>query len=180
MAYAVIELNQVAATDVAIYNRTATSGSKLEQASLIRLDTLSSGSGQGEVFAATQIATGSLVDVWMVNGQVIPFLASADGELFNQGSEDPRNFYNPANRVFDAFKPVPGDIVTLSEDCFTGAKSTNTHANATTGTWQLVWGAVHAPDALCFKYLATKWISIGNPAVASGRVTAYRMQCLAN
>jgi len=180
MAYAVIELNQVAATDVAIYNRTAISGSNLEQGSLFRLDSLSSGSGQGEVFSATQIVTGSLVDVWMANGQVIPFLASADGEIFNQGSEDPRNFYNPANRVFDAFKPVPGDIVTLSEDCFTGARSSNTYANATTGLWQLVWGASQDTGALSFKYLATKWISIGNPAVASGRVTAYRMQCLAN
>lgn len=180
MAYAVIELNQVAATDVGIYNRTATSGSIMEQGSLFLLSSLSSGSGQGEVFTATQIVTGSLVDVWMANSQVIPFLASADGEIFNQGSEDPRNFYNPANRVFDAFKPQVGDIITLSEDCFTGAKGSNTHANATTGSWQLVWGAVSAADALCFRYLATKWISIGNPAVASGRLTAYRMQCLAN
>lgn len=180
MAYAVIELNQVAATDVGIYNRTAVSGSNMEQGSLMRLDSLSSGSGQGEVFTATQVATGSLVDVWMTNAAFIPYLASADGEIFNVGSEDPRNFYVPSSRVFTAFKPQVGDIVTLSEDAFTAAKSTNTYANATTGQWQLVWGASQAASALCFKYLATKWISIGNPAVASGRVTAYRMVCLAN
>ena len=180
MAYAVIELNQVAATDVGIYNRSAVSGSILEQATLMRLDSLSSGSGQGEVFAATQIVTGSLVNVWMANAAVIPYLSSTDGEIFNIGSEDPRNFVIPAGRVFNAFKPQVGDIVTLSEDCFSGARSSNTYANATTGLWQLVWGTVHAPNALCFKYLATKWISIGNPAVASGRVTAYRMVCLAN
>jgi len=180
MAYAVIELNQVAATDVGIYNRSAVSGSILEQASLFRLDSLSSGSGQSEVFAATQVATGSLVDVWMANAAVIPYVSSADGEIFNVGSEDPRNFVIPASRVFSSFKPQVGDIVTLSEDCFTAAKSTNTYANATTGLWQLVWGASQDVSALSFKYLATKWISIGNPAVASGRVTAYRMVCLAN
>jgi len=180
MAYAVLETNLVDSTNRSILKRTVVSGSNIENAMIFRADSLSSGSGQGEVFDATQVATGSLVNVWMANNPVIPQLTSADGEVFRMGSEDPRNYLITAGQLIDAFKPQPGDIVTFSEDCFSGARGSNTYANATTGAWQMVWGTSQGASAMCFKYLATTYISIGNPAVASGRVTAYKMECLAN
>lgn len=180
MAYAVITLGEVAATDIGSLNKTVVSGSNLENATLFRTDSISTGSGQGEIYAATQVVTGSLVNVWMAVTPPLPLLTDANGEVYRSGSEDPRAFTNPAGYMIDAFKPQAGDRVLMSEDCFSGARGANTYANATTASWQLVWGTSQAGDALCWKYLATKYISIGNPAVASGRVTAYLMECLAN
>ena len=180
MAYGVLVPSKIMATNVETLNRTAVSGSDIENGMVFRLDSYSTGSGQGEVFAVTQAATGSLVNVWMAYSPEIVTLY-AGNSAYKGIDLDPRNFYTKAGDMIDAFKPQPGDLILASADLFTGARSTEGYACLATGTWQLAWNANHDADALAFKYLATEYITIASgSAIASQRVTAYKLVCLAN
>jgi hypothetical protein len=102
-----------------------------------------------------------------------------DGSLKYRGlNSDPRKFYNSGCTVFSAFKPQPGDIITLSADAFTG--TANTYANASDSIYTLYWSATRSASALSFKKMATTYISIGSGAMDNQRVTAYKLVCLGN
>jgi len=153
----------------------------LEMGSTVQLLTKSATAGEGEVWTATAPASGSLLGIYMVSEPMIPEIATADGNRYRIGSPDPRNFSIPALRPFSAFKPQPGDLILASEDLFANAKSTNTFANVSDGVYQLTWGGSQTASALSFKYVETKYISIGSGVLGgSQRVTAYLMECLAN
>jgi hypothetical protein len=180
MTHTIVIPNKIMATNVDTLNRTAVSGSDLDNGWIFRLDSYSSGSGEGEVFAATQVATGSLVNVWMALTPEVVSIVAPDGSIYKGINEDPRNFYNIAGDMIDAVKLQAGDIVTLTADAFSGAISTHHYGNATTGLWTLVWGDSEAPNALCLHLLATTYISIGSGTIDTQRVTAYKLEVLAN
>jgi len=181
MAYGVLIPNKLMATNVDTLNRTAVSGSNIENSFVFRLDAYSSGSGEGEVFTVTQAATGSLVNCWMAYTPEVVTVYAADGTAYKGINADPRNFYVPAGDMIDAFKPMVGDIITLTADGFTGARGSEGYAVLATGTWQLAWNANHDADALAFKYLATDYITIASgSAIGSHRITAYKLVCLTN
>lgn len=181
--HAVLIPNKIMATNVDSLNRTAVSGSDIDNGMVFTLQTLASGSGEGEVWATEMILTGSLTGIWMAYSPEVVTIYSPDGLTAYRGiNQDPRNFYVKAGDYIDAFKPMAGDIITLSTDAFTAARSTNTYANATTGSLNLVWGANDLASAATFKYLATDYISIGSGSVigSTQRQTAYRLVCVDN
>lgn len=180
-AHAVIVPLKIMATNVDTLNRSAVSGSEIDNGMVFLLESYSSGSGESEVWNVTQITTGSLAPAWMAYSPEVVTVFAADGTAYKGINADPRNFYNDNGEVFDAFLPQPGDLVLMSTDVFSGAKSTNTYANATAGGWTLVWGTAPTAEALSWKYLDSKYISIGSgSAIGSTRLTAYRMVCLNN
>ena len=179
--HAVLEANDIAATYVGTYTRPAIcSGSAVDNGNVFRLDSVSSASGYGEVWVVTKPATSYLDGLWMANTPENVMIESADGEVFSSPSVDVRNFYNIAGKIIDAYKPQVGDLITLTADAFSAAFSSNTHANAANGLFTLVWGNSQTASALSYKYLATTYISMGSAAIASGRVTAYKLECIAN
>jgi hypothetical protein len=180
--YSVLIMNKVAAQDVGAYNRSAVAGSAvdIENGFVFRLDSYSATAGQSEVWAATApTASGStLNDLWMACAPEVPL--TVDGTLKYKGmNADPRRFYIPGGDVFDAFKPVAGDIITLTADAFNDATQ-EAYANATDGEYYLTWGASQTASSLSLKYLATTYISIGSGAIDNQRVTAYKFVVLAN
>jgi hypothetical protein len=180
MAYSVLIQEKTMATDVSALNAVVVCGSALENGNVVRFTTLSGSSGYGEVFHSAQPTTGSLAGVWMVATPEVVTVALGDVK-YRGINPDPRNFYNLAGDLVDVFKPQPGDIILLSEDAFSGAKSANTHANAGADRFDLVWGTTQVASSLSLKWLATDYILIGSgSAVGDARLTAYRMQVLAN
>jgi hypothetical protein len=181
MAYSVLIQEKVAAVDVSSYNATAVCGSALENGNVVRFTAISGSTGYSEVFHSAQPTTGSLNALWMAATPEVVTLTSADGSAYRGLNQDPRNFINAANSLVDVFRPQPGDILLLSEDAFSGAKSTNTHANSAADGFDLVWGTTQVADSLSLKHLATTYISIGSgSAIGDARLTAYRMLVLAN
>lgn len=177
MANAVIVPVKIQASDIGAFNRSAVCASDTEQGALVVLTGKSATAGESEVFTAVHASTGDgLTGVWMAYSpeDVVTVSGSAS---FKDLDPDPRNFVNKATKVMDVFKPKIGDLILMSEDAFTGAKSTNTYANCTNGTsGQLVWGASATSSVFVMKYLATSYISIPDGSIGLGRVTAYLME----
>ena len=181
MAYSVIIPEQTQATDVSSLNRTVVCGSPLENGWVFRVDGYSASTGYSEVLHVSAPTTGSLNGLWMAYTPEIVVVAAADGTQYKGINQDPRNFRNEAGKLVDAFKPQPGDIILMSEDAFSGARSSNTHANAAVDGFDLVWGTTQTGTALSLIYRQTDYITIGSgSAIGDARLTAYRMEVLAN
>lgn len=181
MAYSILIQEKTMATDVSSLNAVVVCGSALENGNVVRFTTISGSTGYSEVFHSAQPTTGSLAGLWMVATPEVVNLTTADGVAYRGINQDPRNFVNAANALVDVFKPQPGDIILLSEDAFSGAKSTNTHANSGADRFDLVWGTTQVASSLSLKWLATDYITVGSgSAIGDTRVLAYRMQVLAN
>jgi hypothetical protein len=183
--HAVLQLNRVAATNVDAYNRsviTSASTTDLDNGQIFRLDSLSTTTGESEVWLASDPSiSGSTRDnMWMAASPEVTTLVAGD-KSFRGLSADPRDFYNVGGYVFDAFKPQPGDIITLTAEAFAGTKSTGSYANSGS-TMYLLWASAQAsPTGLSLICVATTYISIGTGGLGdTQRVTAYRMQVLAN
>jgi len=74
---------------------------------------------------------------------------------------------------------VEGDVITLTSDALDSSTEA-AFANATTAVYTFTWGAAVVADAMCLRYLATTYISIGSGAIDSQRVEAYKFEVLNN
>jgi len=180
MAYNVLIKNDVAATDVRSFNRSAqyTSGS-LANGYVFYLDSLVAGTTGCEIWNVTA-STGSAGGYWMAGSEDVNLLTS--GTYKYRGLDvDPQNFNISTCTVFDAFKPQVGDILTMTAEGFSGAVSSNTYANAADNRFDLVWGSTKAGSALSLKLLDTTYISKADGTLGDDqRVTAYKLQVIAN
>jgi hypothetical protein len=179
MANSVVYPLVIQATDIGAYNRSAVCASDLEQGAAVVLTGKSATSGESEVFTAVAASTSDgLTGCWLVYSPEV--VVTYSGTHAYKGIDpDPRNFINKATKIFDVVKPKVGDRWIMSEDAFTGAKSSNTHANCTNGTsGQLVWGGSATASVLAFKYIATTYISISDGTIGTQRITAYEMECV--
>jgi len=186
--HCVLIKNAVAATDISSYNRYAVSGSTaitvdLDNGNVFQLATqnVTVASGYSEVWDVQIPQTGSLVSLWMACSQKANI--TTDGSLKYSGlNDDPRYFVNSGCTVFDAFKPMVGDIITITKEGFTGgaAITSETWINAADGYFTLTPGSVPTDDTLSLKLLATTYISIGSGAVDNQRVTAYKFVVTSN
>jgi hypothetical protein len=172
MTYGVAVLNKVAATDVDAYNRTAVCATALENGFLVELLTRSSTTGEGEVWVATQSA-GTLTNIWMVYSPEVVSVVSGSNR-FKGIDNDPRNFRHEIGDMVDVFRPVVGDIITLTADALSSS-TVNTYAIVTSGAWEATWGASPA-SGLTLKYLETTYVSLPQAGAISEtqRVAAYK------
>ena len=179
MTHAVLIKNQTASMDIASYNRSVVSGSDaVDNGNVFWLDQQGTTGSAAEVWLVETPLTGSLIGLWMAASPEVPI--TVDGTLIYQGlNSDPRNFYNVGGVVFDAFKPVRGDVITLTADALDSATAA-AYANASTAKGTLTWGATISADALCLRYLATTYISIGSGNIDDQRVTAFKFEVLNN
>jgi hypothetical protein len=180
--HAILVQNQVAAMDVGIYNRSAVSNTlDFDNGNIFRLDTCSSATGESEVWAIS--ASGSETSrhgLWMAASPEVPI--TTDDTLEYRGlNQDPRRFYNIHTKVFDAFKPQIGDIITLSADAF-GDTTPLAYANSGSTSYLLHWNAalLGSGSNLGFRRLATTYLSVGTGAIDNQRVTAYKLVCEGN
>lgn len=124
MANAVIVQTRVQASDIDALNRSAKGATAFPNGTPLAL-AFPSTAGSA-VFTATKAGAGA-TDVYLayspeVNKAVV-------GATY--GGLDPRNFTNLANKTFDTFKPVKGDIIQVSTDFFYATKDPATVSGAT-------------------------------------------------
>jgi hypothetical protein len=175
MAYGILIPNAIAALNVDAWNRSAVSASAVENGNIVILASKSTTAGESEVWTATVPSSGAgLTGVWICYEPEVVLTASKYKGL----DPDPRNFVNAIGDIFSVFKPQLGDILTMSADCFSGAFSSHTHANATnsTGGLKLVWGSSQTASVFSVKYLATSYVSIGTGAIDNQRVVMYDVE----
>lgn len=179
MSHSIVIKNQTASMNVAAYNRSVFSGSDaVDNGNVFWLQAQGTSSSAVEAWSVVTPATGSLIGLWMAASPEVPI--TVDGALVYKGlNSDPRNFYNVGGVVFDAFKPVAGDIITLTADALDSATAA-AFAGATNGSGKLTWSATIGAAAFTLRYLATTYISIGSGAIDSQRVTAFKFEVLNN
>lgn len=178
MAKTVMIQTQVAAMNIDSLNSDAiNTTADVDNGSVVVRGALSTVAGQSELFTTSAPTTGALTDLWMAySPEVVEF--KSGNNVFRGLSADPRDFTNVQNRPFNIFKPVKGDLITLTGDAFTGGLEGLTEgqfAVAADGSMKLAPSA-SAIAGLSFKVLSkTKYISIGNE-----RVPAALIECAAN
>lgn len=183
MAYhGVLIPEQIAAMNVDSYNRSVRSSASaltnIDNGFVLLLGGKSQVADESEVFLAGTPATGSLSGLWMAYSGDEIVLTDA---RYKGIDPDPRNFFNAWGKVFSAYKPQVGDIITLTDDALGGSyiANTTTHINATDGTMKLTWGNSQTADVLSYKLLGVKYISLATGAIDSQRTTAYQFECVA-
>ena len=173
MAYGVINPVAVMATQVDSLNRSCVSATDVEQGGPVNLLALSTTAGESEVWTASIPATNYLDQVWMAYDPELVWTGSYRGL-----NPDVRDYIITATRIFSAFRLEENDLILMSADAFSAAKSTDTFANTTNGGAQFVWGSTQSNDCVALKYRATKYFSIGTGAMDNQRFTAYLMEVL--
>lgn len=178
--YGVIKKLAVAAKDVDSLNRSARHASVVvEDGKVFLLETVSTTRNENEVWVATNAASGSLDNLWMVSDFGVIITSSGDYD-YKGLNDDPRNYTVAIGEVFSMYKPVTSDVLLMNVEAFTGAKSTHTFANSADGQVQLVWGGSQTSDALSYRYIESTFMFIGAGSSVSNRVIAYKMDCLHN
>lgn len=173
MAHAVLIPSAIAALNVDSYNRSVSASGIIDNGNILTMGAEFTSGSLTEVFAVTP-ASASGTNLWMAysGDEIIVTDAKYKGL-----DPDPRNFFNAAGSVFSAYKPQVGDIIVLTADAFSNSFSSHTHAAAQAGV-ALLWTAAQAASGLCYKYIATTYISIATGAINNQRVTAYKLECV--
>jgi hypothetical protein len=176
MAHNVLIANKMMAKNVDSLVRPAYSGSALDNGNVVQLLGVSAKTGYEEVWLATAPTSASATDCWIVNEPEIPFLAS--GTNVYNGLGTITDFYVSASTVFSANKLQKGDIITVTVDALDSA-TPQAYAVPVLGTFKLAWAAA-ASTGLSFRYLSTTYIPSADGSIGSGRITAYRLECIGN
>ena len=184
MSHVVLLVNKAAADYSGVDNRSVySSASNLDNGAVFMLPTqnYAATTGYAEVWDAVQPVSGSLAPVWMANSPEIVNTTSGNN-IFRGIDPDPRNFYNPAGYVFDAFKPRAGDILTFTADEFNTVPSVGQFAYSQAGSGlNVVSTGSSVGTCLSMKCTAVTYISIGSgSAIGTSRVPAYKMEVISN
>jgi len=164
--------------DISAKNRSAYYTQNLDNGNVFKLDSIYSSTGC-EVWTAT-LSNGSSADLWMAYSPDVNTLESGT-KKFRGLTIDPQDFYISACTVFDAFRPEPGDIITLTADAFTATRSTETYANSADNSAELVWASTKSASALSLKIIDITTVSLPDGSLGDDQaLTAYKMLVVAN
>jgi hypothetical protein len=182
MSHTVLVKRSVAATDNRALNRSAFSGSAttdIDNGQVFNLNSQGTAGSALEAWLVTMPSSGSIMGLWMAASPIIPI--TVDGTLVYKGlNSDPRNFYNLGGKVFDAFKPQPGDIIEMTADALDSG-TTQAFATATAQSFKFTWAAAPAGTSnTCLRYIATTYISIGSGNIDNQRVSSFKFEVLYN
>lgn len=172
MAYSILLAGQIAARHVDAFVKSAKYiNGAVENGNIVRLDTVSTTSGENEVYMAATPISGSLsTDVfYMVNDPINVLVSSKYAGL----TDDPREYNIAASTVFSCYKPMVGDEVVISEDGFSSTRTTETHAIPADASLELAWSSSITSVSLAYLYLEDYNIPVGNT-----RVTGYKLLCV--
>ena len=97
---------QISAKDVDALNRYAKASVDVDGGTLVALGAIA----EGDAFTATKATDGENGGLWIAYNPSEQLTKVGDN-VYAGLSADPRDYTNIANRIFDVFKPVKGDIV---------------------------------------------------------------------
>jgi hypothetical protein len=178
--HAILIQKQVSAQTNPALNRSVISGCDIDNGNVFTLSHQNGGTGLTEVWDVIQPTTGSIGGLWMAAApEVVTTISGAN--KFRGIDVDPRNFYTAASTVFDAYKPMPGDIITLTADALDSGTSQQ-YAVAAIGTFKLAWAADPSTNkTFSMHYLGTDPIAVGSgSAIGTSHVAAFKFEVLNN
>lgn len=158
-------------------NRSAVGSADLDNGKVFHLNSQSTASGSAECWSAVASA-GSSLGLWMAASPEVVITSSK----YRGIDPDPRNFTNIAGLAFDAFKPIAGDIITMTSAGISGSPSTGAFVISGSQAYTLVWNAA-APasgSTTAFRLISETYVSIGTGAIDTQRVLAYKLECIYN
>lgn len=174
-AHGIMIPSKVMAKNIDSLVRSAKASVDLDNGNLVLLNAgVSATADEKEVFTAATPNSATPTDLWMVGE---PEVVMTDAK-YKGLDPDPRNFYTPAGTLFTAFKVKKFDVVRLTLPNFTGDRTTETYANVASGSVKLAWASA-STTATMFKLLEVVNIPIAGGAPGSNRVTAYRLEAIA-
>ena len=176
----VLVQTQVQAMNIDALNRSAVAAAEVENGMVFNLATQSTTAGEGEVWAVTNPVTGALTGLWMAYDPEVVVVTS-NGKQYRGINPDPRDFSIAAGDVFSAFKPMVGDLILVTAggalDAPTGS---NAFLEAADGAMKMAWADTQTASTLSFKLIGTSYVSIPDGTIGTQRVTAYKLECVAN
>lgn len=179
MAHGVLIPVQIAAMNIDSLNRSVidlgASASPIDNGNIFALGSEYSSGSLIEVFELAQPSSASGTNLWMAYSGDEVIITDAK---YKGLDPDPRNFWTPANKVFSAYKPQVGDIITVTADCFSNSRTAETFAAPILSSFLLKWETNQATSGLCYKLLSTTYISLATGAIDSQRVSAFKLECV--
>lgn len=166
MAYGLIVPRKIAAQDVKAWNRSGVSDAAMENGMVGVANTLSTTSGESEVFSFVTPTTGNLSNLWMVYE---PEVVLTDSK-YKGINPDPRDFIIPIGDIFSIFQPQIGDIISLSADALAGTQSTNTYVVATNTADQLTWASSAVSGLSLLLIDDDDYVSIADGSIGGQRI----------
>jgi len=167
--YSILISGQVAANQTDAYVKSGKCGAVLENGNVVTLNSLSTVSGESEVYIASTPITASLAtDVFYLVDEPVNVLVNS---IYSGLIDDPREFNIAANKIFRAIKPQVGDEIIISTNGLSG--SLNTYAIPANADHELAWSASMASVSLAYQYIETTNITVG-----SDKVVAYKFVCV--
>lgn len=174
MAHGVVEIRKMNEQNANIVRSAKIATDDLDNGNVV---VLAEGAEVSEVWTASQPATGSLSNLWLVNEPNVSITANGT-KLYRGLSPDPRDTYVPAGQVFSAYKLEVGNILVFTGDALAGTKGANTFVVATDASFKLTWAAA-AISGVSLKLIETTYLSIPDGSIGLGRVTAYKFEVVA-
>ena len=178
MSKSILVPNLTMAKNVDIYNASFKyTTADLDNGNVFQRGILSTVAGESQVYIPVAPATGSLTGLWMAFSPEDTIITDANGNQYKIGINNPGAFTNVAGTIFSGFKPQVGDIVTMTAAGISG--TANDYAVAANGAVKLAFAAA-AISGLSFKVIETTYLSVPAGTVGTQRVTAYKLECVAN
>ncbi len=176
MEHAIFIPSSVMATNVDSLNRSFKASRDVDNGSVFVKGALSTTSGEGQVFTAG-LPTANTLGLWMAF-TAEDTIVTIGGNQYKLDLVDPRLFTNITGLVFSGFKPMVDDIITISADGILGEEDDYIIADPTTGKLKF---ASAKGTGMAWEVLEKTYLSVaGASAFGTQRVTAYKLQCLAN
>ncbi len=170
MTYHTVTKLDMAAQDVKQYNADFISASNLDNGFACVLLTVSG----SEAFVATAPTSASTTGVYIVDTPVLPFVINSAGDKIN-GIGTARDFYTIAGEVGTARRLQLGDEIEISAEALDSSTPAAYAIPDDSGNYKWKWSAVTV-NGCYLQYLATKYISIPDGTIGTGRVTTYRFR----
>jgi hypothetical protein len=174
----VIIKRQVAAHNIDAFNRVAVADVDLENGSVFELKTRSTNDGEDEVWNATAPADATATGVWMAKSSEVTLTKIGEAPYaveFKGIVEDPRMFTNVAGYVFDAFKPVAGDLIETTQ-----GDDTNTILALDAGKFALKATTDAPADGFYMEKVGTSILHIGSAGLVKTPVKTFIYEVKAN
>lgn len=171
MARILIE-KRIGAKDNEALNRSAVATVDVEGGTLVKLGDYDNG-----VFEATVADGTDGVGLWMAYNPSEHFTKVGD-KIYAGLSADPRDYVNLANRTFDVFKPLVGDIVGIVGEIATAVKGSYLIADDTDGF--AVEGTTHTAGNTALKVIAVEKLAFPRAGIGDEFATVYVAEVVEN
>lgn len=181
----VVVQDLVQALNIDALNRSFVAKTDVENGAIFACGPRSKDRDKAEVFDVAEPQAGALTGLWMAYEPEVNNTVAGENKIYRGLNPDPRDFTNVAGTVFSGFKPMPGDIITLTGGAVlagTYEAGTTNYVNATAGANTLTWGNEPTEGAFSMKLIEPAYISLTDGSVIGGigRVPAYRFEVVNN